>query len=211
MKVVTLDTCETCMPLAQFKRRYWFFAHAPNITNITGNYRFIWKDFLLESRFLPSSQTSGRMYITVVQLIVWCEKCSPTVCRYWKTIIDFKTETGFALRRAVFGLSQDRVCTDSFEHFSVKSVKRDEFNPSLFSWVNTFKMVIKERPTSNITQIRIHVISCLEGILHFRMFTRTYHNNSCQHFVWWWIHVVPLQQFDTNLTRLQVWRVLTCH
>ncbi len=22
MKVVTLDTCETCMPLAQFKRRY---------------------------------------------------------------------------------------------------------------------------------------------------------------------------------------------
>jgi hypothetical protein len=147
--------------------------------------------------------------IPLFQLIVWCEKCSPTLCRYWKTIIDVKTETGFALRRAVSGLSQDRVCTDSFEHVSAKSLKRDlsndiKFNPPLFSLVNTFKKVIKERPTSNITHIRIHVISCFEGILHFWMFTRTYHNNSCQHFVWWWIHVVPRQQFDTNSTRLQV-------
>jgi hypothetical protein len=87
-------------------------------------------------------------------------------------MIDFKTETGFPLSRAVFGLSQDRVCTDSFEHVSAKSLKGDQsndtkFNPSLFSWVNTFKKVIKERPTSNITQIRIHVISRLEGILYF--------------------------------------------
>jgi hypothetical protein len=49
-------------------------------------------------------------------------------------------------RRAVLGLSQDRVCTDPSEYFSVKSLKRDQsnankFNAPLFSLVkvNTFK------------------------------------------------------------------------
>jgi hypothetical protein len=49
--------------------------------------------------------------------------------------------------RALLGLSQDGVCTDSFENFS-KSLKRDQsndtkFNPPLFSLVNTFKRLAR--------------------------------------------------------------------
>ena len=48
------------------------------------------------------------------------------------------------LRWAVLGLSQDGFSTDSFENFSVKSLKRDQSNdikfyPPFFSLVNTFK------------------------------------------------------------------------
>ncbi len=33
------------------------------------------KRFIMESRSFPTSQISGRMYNTVVQLSVWCEEC----------------------------------------------------------------------------------------------------------------------------------------
>ncbi len=151
------------------------------------------------------------MYNTVVSItvIVWCEKCSPTLCRYWKTIIDFKTETGFALRRAVFGLSQDRVCTDSFEHVSAKSLKRDQsndtkFNPPLFSIPlkrssrRGRQAILRRFGSMWSVALRAfyifeclleHIITILASILFGGGFT---------------VHVVPLQQFDTNSTRLQV-------
>jgi hypothetical protein len=51
---------------------------------------------------------------------------------------------GNMFRLASLDLSQDGVCTDSFENFSVKSFKRDhskdiKFIPFLFFLVNTFK------------------------------------------------------------------------
>jgi hypothetical protein len=53
-------------------------------------------------------------------------------------------ETGFALRGAVLGPSQDGACTNLFENFSENSLKGDlsndtTNNPPLFSLVNTFK------------------------------------------------------------------------
>ncbi len=48
------------------------------------------------------------------------------------------------VRWAILGLSQDGVCRDSLENFSVKSLKLDQsndtkFNPPFFSLVNAFK------------------------------------------------------------------------
>jgi hypothetical protein len=83
------------------------------------------KRFIIESWFLPSSQTSGRMYNTVVSVkwMIWKVCRSPTLCRYWKTMIDFKwqkqgSQSSF---RPLTGWGR----TDSFENFSVKSLKRD--------------------------------------------------------------------------------------
>ncbi len=50
------------------------------------------------------------------------------------------------VRRPVFGLSQDRACTNLFENFRKNSLKQDLsndtiVNPCLFSLVNTFKAI----------------------------------------------------------------------
>ncbi len=52
------------------------------------------------------------------------------------------------VRWAVLGLSQDRVCTNTFENFSVKCLKRDQsndtkLNPPLFSLVNTLHFSLR--------------------------------------------------------------------
>jgi hypothetical protein len=80
--------------------------------------------------------------IHLFQKSVWCEKCD--AARHCAVIgkQSLNSNDRNRVRWAVLGLSQDRVCTDSFENFSVKSLKRDQlnytkFNPPLFSLVNT--------------------------------------------------------------------------
>jgi hypothetical protein len=104
------------------------------------------KRFMKESRLLPSSQISGRMYNTVVSIkcMMWKACRSPTLCRYLKLIIDFKWQKHGSLRS--LGLLQDGACTELFENFRENSLKGDLsndifVNPPLFSLVNTFKKV----------------------------------------------------------------------
>ncbi len=93
----------------------------------------------MESRFLPSFQTSGRSTIPL-----WCEKGD--AARHC-TVIGKQlliTNDWNSLRWAVLGLSGDGACTDLFENLCVNSFKGDllnacNFNPPLFSTVNTFK------------------------------------------------------------------------
>ncbi len=84
------------------------------------------KRYMMDSRSSPSFQTSVRMYNTDVSIkwVMWKVWRSPTLCRYWETIIDFKWQKQGLLS-------------------SEKSLKRDQssntkFNPHLFSLVNTF-------------------------------------------------------------------------
>ena len=102
------------------------------------------KRFIMDSRILPSSQISVKIYNSVVSnkfmMWKWCR--SPTLCRYLQTIIDFKWQKHG--RWVVLGLPQAGACTDLFENFSEISLKGDlsnatTFNPPLFSLVNTFK------------------------------------------------------------------------
>jgi hypothetical protein len=55
------------MPRGEFKHRYWFFADAPNIG---GNFSLFEKIYDGKP-ILTSSQTSRRMYNTVVPLILF--------------------------------------------------------------------------------------------------------------------------------------------
>ncbi len=97
--------------------------------------------FMMKSQFLLSSQISGRMYNTVVSIkcIMW-EVCrSPTLCRYWETIIDFKWHQQGSL--SSFRPFTGWACTDSFENLSETSLKGyqsndTKFNPPLFSLIN---------------------------------------------------------------------------
>ncbi len=62
--------------------------------------------------------------IPLFQLSVWCEKCDaalhcPVIGKQLLVLND-----GNRVRLAILGFSQDRICTDSFENFSVKSWKR---------------------------------------------------------------------------------------
>jgi len=82
--------------------------------------------------------------IVSIRCMMWKIWRSPTLRRYWKSIIDFKWQKQGSLCSFSLGLSQDRVCTDSFENFSVKSLKQDQsndtkFKPPLFLIVHTFK------------------------------------------------------------------------
>ena len=71
----------------------------------------------------------------------------PTLCRCLETLfMTFEINNRFQITKSVGGiaLSQDGVCTDFFENFSVNSWKRDlsidtTFNPPLSSLVNTFR------------------------------------------------------------------------
>ncbi len=121
---------ETCMPHGQFKHRYWYFVDTPNISR---SYGVICKRFMKESRFLPSSHISGRMYSTILlfQISVWCEK-----------FVDSNDRN--RVRWVVLGLSQYGASTGLFENFSEKSIKGDLSNDTtltlpLFSLANTFK------------------------------------------------------------------------
>ncbi len=99
---------------------------------------------MMVSRFLPSSQISGRIAIPLFQLSVLCEKC--VAAGHYSVI---ENQLKFAnnrnrVRGAVLCLSQDGACTNLFENFREYSLKRDlsndtTDNPSLFSLVNTFK------------------------------------------------------------------------
>ncbi len=87
-------------------------------------------------RILSSSQISGRMYNTLVSIkcMKWKVCHSPTLCRYWDTIIYFQWQKQDSLR----GL------TDLFENLSENSLKGVLSNdnivsPPLFSFVNTFR------------------------------------------------------------------------
>jgi hypothetical protein len=78
---------------------------------------------MMEGKFSPSSQISGRMYNNVFSIKVLCEKCF-----------------------VVLGLSQDGACTNLFENLSENSLKGDlsndtTFNPPLFSLFNTFASI----------------------------------------------------------------------
>ncbi len=78
------------------------------------------KRFIMDSRFLPSSRISGKIYNSVVsnKFMMWKGCCSPTLCRYLQTIIDFKWEkhgslssfrppTGWRLHRFVWKAQRD--------------------------------------------------------------------------------------------------------
>jgi hypothetical protein len=73
------------------------------------------KRFMIWGLFLPSSQTSGRMYNTVVSIkfMIWKMCRSPTLCRYLQTIIackwqkqgslsNFRFPTGWGLRQFIW-------------------------------------------------------------------------------------------------------------
>ncbi len=67
---------------------------------------------------------------------------TPTLYRYWETIIYFKWQN--RVRWVVLGLLQDGAFTDLVENLSVNSLKGDlsnatTFNPPLFPLDNTFK------------------------------------------------------------------------
>jgi hypothetical protein len=115
----------------------------PTPPNIARNYRVIWK-YLWWSRLLPSFQTSGRKYNTVVssKCMMWKGWRNPKLYRYWETIIDFKWQKQGSL--SSFG-----PFTWWGLHWFVWKPQREQlkgdlsnatiFNPSLFSLVNTFK------------------------------------------------------------------------
>ncbi len=98
----------------------------------------------METRFLPSSQITGRMYYTDVSIKLQCEKLA--AARHHSVI---GNQLLFANKRnrvrwVVLCLSQDGACTDSLENFRENSLKGDlsndiTLNPPLFSLVNTFK------------------------------------------------------------------------
>ncbi len=80
------------------------------------------KWFIMESRFLPSSQISGRMYNTVVSIncMMWKVCRRPTLFRYLQTIIDFKWQkqdslssfrplTGWGLHRFVWKFQREQL------------------------------------------------------------------------------------------------------
>jgi hypothetical protein len=124
---------ETCMSRAHFKLRCSFFADSPNIA---GDCRVIWK-FIMEGRFLPSSLSAVKVYNTKVSVNGIFYLCVAT-----RQLLYSNTRN--RLCRAVLGISQDGVRTDSYENFSMKSWKRDQSNdtkfyPPLFSLVNTHK------------------------------------------------------------------------
>ncbi len=86
------------------------------------------------------------------QLGVWCEKC--VAGRHYGVIGKqlFISNDRQRVRWEVVSLSQDGVCTDSVENFSMKSLKRDQsndtkFNLPLFSLVNTFKKAFRDKET----------------------------------------------------------------
>ncbi len=82
----------------------------------------------------------------MLQLSVWCEKC--VAARHYSVIgkqLLFANNRN-RVRWVFLCLSQDEACTDLFENFSENSLKGDlssntTLNPSLFSLVNTFKML----------------------------------------------------------------------
>ncbi len=95
----------------------------------------------MTSRFLPTSQISGKMYDSVVndaKMVSLPDTMPLFANNYWMQM----TETG--VRWVVSGLPQDGACTDLFENLSEISWKGDlsnatTFNPPLFSLVYTFK------------------------------------------------------------------------
>ncbi len=102
------------------------------------------KRFMMDSRFLPSSQTSGRMYNTVVsnKLMMWKSCRSPHFAVICKQLLNANDRN--RVRWVVLELQQDGACTDFFENLSEINFKGDlsnatTFNPPLFSLVDTFK------------------------------------------------------------------------
>ncbi len=84
--------------------------------------------------------------IPLFQLSLWCEKCDAARhCAVIGKQLMISNDRNMVCW-AVLGLSQDEVCTDSFENFSAKSLKRDQSNDTkvnlpLFSLVYTFKSI----------------------------------------------------------------------
>ncbi len=81
--------------------------------------------------------------VQLLQLSVWCEKCFEA--RHYAGIgkqLLIANDIN-RVRWAVLGLSQEGICTDSFENLSENRLNGDQsndtkFNPPLFSLVNTF-------------------------------------------------------------------------
>jgi hypothetical protein len=87
------------------------------------------------SRFLPLSQISGRMYNTVVVVVVVVRCKKRVAARHYA---DIEIQLLFANNRnrvpgAVLGLSQDGACTDLFENLSATSLKGELSNDTKFN------------------------------------------------------------------------------
>jgi hypothetical protein len=85
------------------------------------------------SRSLPSSHVPGRIYNTVVanKCLIWKLCRSPTLCRYWDTIIVANNRN--RVSGEVLGLSQNGSFTDMFENLCVNSLKGDLTNDTTFN------------------------------------------------------------------------------
>jgi hypothetical protein len=124
------------------------------------------------SRFLPSSQISGRMYSTVVSLSVWCEK---RVAAWHYSVIG--NQLLFAnnrnrVRGVVLCLSQGGACSNLSENFREYGLKRDPSNdttdnPPLFSLVNTFKWCSSQlscrRGARYVWSVQYLMVACKGG------------------------------------------------
>ncbi len=85
------------------------------------------KRFKMESRFLPSSLLSGRMFfckILLFQLNLWCEKLvAAWYCAViWKQLLI--SNERIRVRWVILDLSQDEACTDLFDNLSVNTNER---------------------------------------------------------------------------------------
>jgi hypothetical protein len=120
--------------------RYWFLADKPNIAR---NYSVIWKDLWWKA---DSYRHLKHREDVQYRCFKYGYDMKSVAARHCAIIGKQLLISNYRnrVRWAVLGLSQDRVCIDSFENFSVKSLKRlqsndTKFNPPLFSLVNTIK------------------------------------------------------------------------
>ncbi len=110
------------LPRGQFKHRYWFFADTPNIGR---NYCAIWKDLWWVADSYRLLKYRGGCTIPWFQL---GEKC--VAARHFAVIgkqLWISNERN-RVRWTVLGPSQEGVCTDSVENFSMKSSQRQQSN-----------------------------------------------------------------------------------
>ncbi len=136
------------MSRAQFKHRYSFFTDA---SIIAGNYRVICKDLWWKADSYRHLKHRGGCTIPCVSIKCMYDVNSVTQPSSPVPLLGkqlFISNDRNRVRWAVWELAQERVCTDSFENFSVNSLKRDQsnntkFNPPLFSLVNTFNVQLK--------------------------------------------------------------------
>ncbi len=137
-----------------------------------GNCCVIWKDLWWRADSYRFLKYRGGCTIPSFEFSVWCEKCVAArhYADIWKQLLILNYRN--RVRWLVLGLPQDGVCTDSFENFSVKSLKRDQsndtkFNPPLFPLVNTFKIQHCEVNTTHLLNdgmVVLRVGQVLEGL-----------------------------------------------